>query len=80
MTTRALVTGGNGFVAQWAMRAMLQRDWHVTAAGIGDRPAAPVLTDEERGRIDWQPMDITSQYVIGPSWAVRVSHSRPITR
>jgi GDP-4-dehydro-6-deoxy-D-mannose reductase len=61
VTTRALVTGGNGFVAQWAMRAMLQRDWHVTAAGIGERPTAPVLTEEERERIDWQPMDITTQ-------------------
>ena len=35
MTRRALVTGGHGFVAQWAIRAMLDRGWSVTAAGLG---------------------------------------------
>ena len=61
MTTRALVTGGNGFVAQWAMRAMLERGWTVTAAGIGAAPASPVLSDAERAQIDWRAMDITRQ-------------------
>ena len=31
MTRRALVTGGHGFVAQWAIRAMLERGWSVFA-------------------------------------------------
>ena len=61
MTTRALVTGGNGFVAQWAIRAMLQRDWSVTAAGVGPAPRSMVLTEEERARVAWKRMDITSQ-------------------
>ena len=61
MTTRALVTGGNGFVAQWAMRAMLERGWTVTAAGIGAAPASPVLGDAERAQIGWREMDITRQ-------------------
>ena len=61
MTTRALVTGGNGFVAQWAMRAMLERGWTVTAGGIGAAPASPVLSDAERAQVDWRAMDITRQ-------------------
>ena len=61
MTIRALVTGGNGFVAQWAVRAMLGRDWVVTAAGIGDVPPSPVLTDEEKARVAWRSMDVTRQ-------------------
>lgn len=59
--TRALVTGGNGFVAQWAMRAMLERGWTVTAAGIGELPVATVLTEAERAQIAWQQTDITVQ-------------------
>lgn len=61
MTIRALVTGGNGFVAQWAMRAMLERGWTVTAAGIGALPATAVLTLQERAQIAWHPTDITLQ-------------------
>ena len=58
---RALVTGGNGFVAQWAMRSMLDRGWTVTAAGIGALPSSVVLTDAERSQIEWRSMDITQQ-------------------
>ena len=61
MTRRALVTGGNGFVAQWAMRAMLERGWTVTAGGIGERPAHGVLTDEQSAMIDWRSLDVTQQ-------------------
>ncbi|HEX5971145.1 MAG TPA: GDP-mannose 4,6-dehydratase [Gemmatimonadaceae bacterium] len=61
MTTRALVTGGNGFVAQWAIRAMLEQGWSVTAAGIGPHPATPALTDDERSAVQWRTMDVTQQ-------------------
>ena len=61
MTTRALVTGGHGFVAQWAIRAMLERGWRVTSAGIGDAPAMPVLTSDERDAVHWRTMDVTRQ-------------------
>lgn len=61
MSTRALVTGGNGFVAQWAVRAMLERGWTVMAAGIGDSPASPVLTEDEVRRVAWRSMDVTRQ-------------------
>ncbi len=61
MTTRALVTGGNGFVAQWAIKAMLQRDWSVTAAGVGPAHTSMVLSNDEQARVTWRRMDITSQ-------------------
>lgn len=61
VTTRALVTGGNGFVAQWAMRAMLERGWEVFAAGIGERPRTAVLGEAEEARIHWRAADITDQ-------------------
>lgn len=61
MSTRALVTGGKGFVAQWAMRAMLERGWEVTAGGVGTLPTTPVLSDEERAGVTWRDVDITRQ-------------------
>jgi GDP-4-dehydro-6-deoxy-D-mannose reductase len=61
VTTRALVTGGNGFVAQWAVRAMLERGWAVTSAGIGDSPSSPVLSDDEQRAAEWRTMDVTRQ-------------------
>jgi GDP-4-dehydro-6-deoxy-D-mannose reductase len=59
MTRRALVTGGQGFVAQWAMRAMLGRGWTVTAAGIGHVADPGILSEEQRRSIDWVEMDVT---------------------
>ncbi len=59
MTRRALITGGQGFVAQWAVRALLGRGWSVTAAGIGHGTEATVLSDAERGDVDWVTMDVT---------------------
>ncbi len=73
MTTRALVTGGNGFVAQWAMRAMLDRGWSVVAAGVGAPSRAPVLDDTQRARIDWRTMDVTRQADV----AAVVDHALP---
>lgn len=64
MSTRALVTGGSGFVAQWAMRAMVERGWPVTAAGIGGAPRAGVLTSEDLGKIQWKETDVTQQRAV----------------
>jgi GDP-4-dehydro-6-deoxy-D-mannose reductase len=61
VSTRALVTGGNGFVAQWAIRAMLERGWQVTAASHGPPPAAVVLTPSECAATTWVATDITDQ-------------------
>ncbi len=61
MTVRALVTGGHGFVAQWAIRAMLERGWAVTAAGHGAPAPAGVLTREQHAAVTWRSMDVTAQ-------------------
>ena len=70
---RALVTGGHGFVAQWAMRAMLARGWTVTAAGIGAPPPSVGLSADDLARITWQEMDVTRQ----PDVVVAVDRSMP---
>jgi GDP-4-dehydro-6-deoxy-D-mannose reductase len=56
---RALVTGGQGFVAQWAIRELCARGWSVTAAGVAHGAEASILTDEERRGVDWVTMDVT---------------------
>lgn len=61
MTRRVLITGGNGFVAQWAIRAMLRKGWSITAAGIGALPTVGVLSEEELARVAWTSTDVTSQ-------------------
>jgi GDP-4-dehydro-6-deoxy-D-mannose reductase len=62
VTRRALVTGGNGFVAQYVMRAMLDRGWAVTAAGVGALSTSDVLSENDRARIAWRHLDITTQH------------------
>jgi GDP-4-dehydro-6-deoxy-D-mannose reductase len=59
VTQRALVTGGQGFVAQWAIRAMIARGWSVTAAGISHGTESKILSDDERHAVDWVTMDVT---------------------
>lgn len=61
MTRRALVTGGNGFVARWAIKAMLERRWMVTAGGVGAVPSTDVLSEDERAAVRWVPLDVTNQ-------------------
>ncbi len=61
MTTRALVTGGSGFVAQWAIKAMLERGWQVTGATHGARSTGEVLTPSELDAVTWVPADVTRQ-------------------
>ncbi|HEU4720696.1 MAG TPA: GDP-mannose 4,6-dehydratase [Gemmatimonadaceae bacterium] len=61
MTRRALVTGGHGFVAQWAIRAMLERDWSVTAAGIDAPVTGGPLDAEHRDAVTWTALDVTQQ-------------------
>lgn len=61
MSTHALVTGGNGFVAQWAIRAMLERGWTVTVAAHGPPATVAVLSADERAAVTWQTADVTRQ-------------------
>jgi GDP-4-dehydro-6-deoxy-D-mannose reductase len=58
---RALVTGGYGFVAQWAIRAMLERGWSVTAAGVGEPAPGGPLEPDQRAAVSWATLDVTSQ-------------------
>jgi GDP-4-dehydro-6-deoxy-D-mannose reductase len=44
---------------------MLERGWAVVAAGIGAEPTTPVLTDDERERVQWRTMDVTKQVEVG---------------
>jgi GDP-4-dehydro-6-deoxy-D-mannose reductase len=61
VSRRALVTGGNGFVGRWAIQAMLQQGWTVTAGIIGNPPPNDVLSEEERAAVTWLPLDVTRQ-------------------
>jgi len=63
--TRALVTGGHGFVAQWAIRAMLERGWQVFAGGAGAPSSAGVLDATRRAEVTWLPLDVTRQEEVG---------------
>jgi GDP-4-dehydro-6-deoxy-D-mannose reductase len=73
VTQRALVTGGQGFVAQWAIRAMIARGWTVTAAGIGHGGESTILSDDERRAVDWVTMDVTD----GEQIAAAVERAAP---
>jgi GDP-4-dehydro-6-deoxy-D-mannose reductase len=61
VTVRALVTGSHGFVAQWAMRAMLDRGWDVTGAGIG-HVVSTVLDPTQHAAVHWSTMDVTKPH------------------
>lgn len=73
MTQRALVTGGHGFVAQWAIRAMIARGWTVTSAGIGHGAEPTILRDDERNLVEWVTMDVTD----GDQVAVAIERAAP---
>lgn len=57
---RALVTGGNGFVAQWLMRVMMERGYSVTA-GLTEADRSAILTESEMTAVEWVALDVTSQ-------------------
>jgi GDP-4-dehydro-6-deoxy-D-mannose reductase len=65
VTRRALITGGHGFVAQWAIRAMLDRGWTVTAAGLGSLTEGGPVDAERRAMVRWEDLDVTDQEAIG---------------
>jgi GDP-4-dehydro-6-deoxy-D-mannose reductase len=65
VTRRALITGGHGFVAQWAISAMLDRGWSVTAAGLGTAASGGPIDAERRAMVRWEPLDMTRQDEVG---------------
>ena len=72
MSTRALVTGGSGFVAQWAIRAMVERGWTVTATAHGEPSASGVLSPDQARAVAWCTTDVTRQAEV----AAAVDHAR----
>ncbi|MDQ3950152.1 MAG: GDP-mannose 4,6-dehydratase [Gemmatimonadota bacterium] len=65
MTPRALVTGGAGFAAQWLERALLERGWEVSGAGLGVPPQTAVLDEAGRRAIRWIEADVRRAADIG---------------
>jgi GDP-4-dehydro-6-deoxy-D-mannose reductase len=65
VTPRALVTGGAGFAAQWLERALLERGWEVSGAGLGVPPQTAVLDEAERRAIRWIEADVRRAADIG---------------
>ena len=55
------MTGASGFVAQWAMQAMLDRGWDVTAASHGPPVTVAVLSPEQQAAVHWRSADMTKQ-------------------
>jgi GDP-4-dehydro-6-deoxy-D-mannose reductase len=60
VTTRALVTGGGGFVGQWLSRGMLGCGWEVFSAGVG-APVPQILSPADSHGIVRLEMDVRSR-------------------
>jgi GDP-4-dehydro-6-deoxy-D-mannose reductase len=58
---RVLVTGGSGFVGQWVCRRLLERGDLVFGGTIGQATGPAVLTDSQRGAVQWLQLDTGSQ-------------------
>jgi len=55
---KVLVTGADGFVGQWMVRALLAAGHSVTGAVKGGRPAPGRLEAEEHSAVTWVPLDL----------------------
>ena len=70
---RALVTGANGFVAQWALRAICERGWTVVAGSHDEPSSAGVLSASQHASIEWVTLDVTD----AAETRTVVRHARP---
>jgi GDP-4-dehydro-6-deoxy-D-mannose reductase len=73
MKRSALITGGTGFVGQWLIKALLERDVAVTSAAPLDHPVRWVLSDEERGAVSWVTADVRD----GAGLGTAIDHASP---
>ena len=58
--TRALITGGSGFVGQWLCRELVRRDVEVFAGTVTGTPDPTVLSRDEVAEVTWLHLDILS--------------------
>lgn len=54
----ALVTGADGFVGRWVVRALLAAGWDVVGAVQPGPPRGDGLTDAERQAVRWLPLEL----------------------
>ncbi len=66
-----LVTGADGFVGRWVLRALLAEGHRVTGAVQPGPPRDDGLTDTERGAVLWVPLEL------GDLRSVRQAAARP---
>ena len=57
---KVLVTGADGFVGGWLVRALLQAGHTVGGTRGPDDRASRVLSPEEEARVDWRPLDLSA--------------------
>jgi GDP-4-dehydro-6-deoxy-D-mannose reductase len=78
--TRALITGGSGFVGQWLARALLERGWSVFGGTITGNPAPGVLSAGQIDAIRWLELDVGTEAAIAsalevsdPDWVIHLA-------
>jgi GDP-4-dehydro-6-deoxy-D-mannose reductase len=56
---RTLVTGADGFVGQWLLKALIAREDTVTGTMRGDRPPISTLDAISSAKVSWRSADVT---------------------
>lgn len=77
---RVLVTGGSGFVGQWACHRFLDAGYTVFAGTIGQKTGPAVLSDEQRSAVRWLQLDTASDDAVAralqdaaPDWVLHLA-------
>jgi GDP-4-dehydro-6-deoxy-D-mannose reductase len=68
---KLLVTGGDGFVGGWLIRALLRAGHTVTATGGPEGSRSAVLDHDERRAVEWRPLDLRSTESVSAAVAGR---------
>ena len=58
---KVLVTGADGFVGRWLVSRLLEAGYVVGGTHRSGGGPPPLLAPEERGRVAWRPMELTSR-------------------